>query len=112
MNSQQFTDFCIMCGTDYNKNIHRIGGEKAYKLLKKYGTLDNIEMECKELDLSILNFKRVREIFSVPERKEVEHYDLQNKKPDIEEFKQFANQHNLRLDVSKLEILREMYEEN
>ena len=29
----QFRDLCIMCGTDYNKNIYGIGPEKAFKLI-------------------------------------------------------------------------------
>jgi 5'-3' exonuclease len=58
----QFVDFCILSGTDYNDNIPQIGNEKAYKLLQKYGTIENIP----EIDTACLNYNRVRDIFKVP----------------------------------------------
>ena len=59
--SQEFQDFCIMCGTDYNSNLPKIGPVGAYKLIKQYGTLDNFP---KELDITSLIHARVRELFS------------------------------------------------
>lgn len=64
MTRDQFRDLCIMCGTDYNRNIPRVANEKAYKLMKKYGSLE--EIENNGLNVDILNYKRVREIFHVP----------------------------------------------
>ena len=58
----QFTDFCIMCGTDYNKNIPKVGPETAYKLIKKYESIEGIAESG--VDVSILNHVRVREIFN------------------------------------------------
>lgn len=37
-----FLDFCIMCGTDYNKNIFKVGPEKAYSLILKYGSIGKV----------------------------------------------------------------------
>lgn len=64
LSQSQFLDLCIMCGTDYNKNIPRIGPEKAYKLLKQHGNLENIQ-EKTNLDVSILKYPRVRELLNV-----------------------------------------------
>lgn len=61
LTSEQFTDFCIMCGTDYNKNIPKVGPETAYKLIKKHGSIEGIE--ASGVDVSILNHVRVRELF-------------------------------------------------
>lgn len=61
----QFVDFCIMCGTDYNKNIYKIGPYKSYDLIKKYGSIEALP---ENLDTSILNHKRVREIFALEEK--------------------------------------------
>lgn len=58
---EQFVDMCIMCGTDFNKNISRIGPHKAYDLIKKYGSIDKLP---DDMDISILNHKRIREIFT------------------------------------------------
>lgn len=59
MTSDQFTDFCIMCGTDYNDNIFKIGPENALKLIKQYESIDKME----HLDTSCLKHNRVRELF-------------------------------------------------
>jgi 5'-3' exonuclease len=70
LTAEQFIDFCIMCGTDYNSNIKRIGPEKAYKLIKKYGSIEGVRDNTKH-DTTVLNFERVREIFSIPETLDV-----------------------------------------
>lgn len=59
---EQFLDFCIMCGTDYNKNIFRIGPDKSWKYIMEHGDIDTIDKETK-LDVSILNHVRTRELF-------------------------------------------------
>ena len=59
----QFLDLCIMCGTDYNKNIYRIGPSKAYDLIKKHEHIDGIKSNTPH-DTNILKFIRVREIFT------------------------------------------------
>jgi flap endonuclease-1 len=38
----EFIDFCVLLGTDYNKNIEGIGPVNAFKLIKKYKTLDKV----------------------------------------------------------------------
>jgi 5'-3' exonuclease len=55
----QWVDFCIMCGTDYNKNIPRIGPNGAFRIISTHGTLDNVP----SIDLSILNFHKTRKLF-------------------------------------------------
>ena len=60
LTSKSFRDFCIMCGTDYNKNIFRVGIEKSYKFILEHYTIDNVP-----LDTSILNHVRVRSLFEV-----------------------------------------------
>jgi 5'-3' exonuclease len=62
LTSSQFLDLCIMCGTDYNKNIFRVGPEKSYKHIRKCSTIEGIK-ENTNLDISILNHVRGRELF-------------------------------------------------
>lgn len=102
----QFTDLCIMSGTDYNDNIPNIGNEKSYKLLQKFSSIENIGLEKKELDISILNHRRVREIFSVPEI--MHEYDLENKSPQIEEFKEFVYNHHVQMNSTRIDIIKDM----
>ncbi|ABF82106.1 hypothetical protein MIV076L [Invertebrate iridescent virus 3] len=60
MTAESFKDFCIMCGTDYNKNIFRVGVEKAYKYISDYKVIENVP-----LDTSVLDHHNVRKIFRV-----------------------------------------------
>lgn len=65
MDEDQFRDFCIMCGTDFNEKIPKYGPVKCYTLLKKYGfDIEKCERNTPEIDFRVLNLERVREIFS------------------------------------------------
>lgn len=95
----QFLDLCIMCGTDYNKNIFRIGPEKSYKLIKKHGSIEGIQ-EHTNLDISILNHIRSRELFK--------NYEILDTKisycgtPNFIKLEEFLFTHNIRSDLSFL----------
>lgn len=62
LDHNQFLDFCIMCGTDYNKNIYKVGPAKSLSLISQHGTIENIR-DSTSLDISVLNHVRVRELF-------------------------------------------------
>lgn len=63
MSKEEFTDFCIMCGTDYNNNIPKVGIVNAYKLIQEHKSIDTVALETK-YDVSILNHVRGRELFA------------------------------------------------
>ncbi len=95
----EFLDLCIMCGTDYNKNIFRIGPEKAYKLIKQYRNIDEIAKRTKH-DISILNHIRGRELF-----KEYEQFDVVIPycgAPDFEKLVQFMERYKIRVNLESL----------
>jgi len=92
---EQFRDLCIMCGTDYNSNIFRIGPEKSYQLLKKHESIDKLL-----LDTSILNHVRGRELFG--RDKEVDLYVPYCKPPDFEKLKGFLFVHNCRINLNTI----------
>ena len=98
LSSVQFLDFCIMCGTDYNKNIFKIGPEKAYKLIKQYNTIE--EIGGSGIDISCLNHKRVRELFLGYEK----HTDKipYCKSIDFNEFHKFLFTNNIRFSIEKV----------
>ena len=68
----QLLDFCIMCGTDFNRNIPRLGPVKAYAVILKHKTIDALttttttDANIDASSVSILNHERVREIFTNP----------------------------------------------
>lgn len=66
ISEKQFIDLCIMCGTDFNQNIPKIGPINSYELIIKYIDIDSLPTEY---DTNVLNFKRVREIFSYTDNK-------------------------------------------
>jgi 5'-3' exonuclease len=97
---EEFLDFCIMCGTDYNKNIFKIGPDKAYKLIKQYSTIENINKNT-QIDISILNHIRVRDIFT--------NYQILNIKqipycgcPYFDDLQLLINKNNLNINLEKL----------
>jgi len=94
MSQAQFTDLCIMCGTDYNSNIFRVGPEKAFKLLEEFGSIEDI----KGKDTTILNYKRVRELFA---KDTTVCLDIPFcKSPDLESLKDFLFHNNCKMHVS------------
>lgn len=70
LTNEQFLDFCIMCGTDYNKNIFRFGVVSSYKAILQYKTIEKFAEKTGK-DISILNHVRVRELFREYEKTNV-----------------------------------------
>lgn len=58
-----FTDFCIMCGCDYNNNIKGIGPSRSYKLISKYKTIEEIS-KFENINIEKLNHIKCRTIFN------------------------------------------------
>lgn len=103
--ANQFMDFCIMCGTDYNSNLPKIGPEKAYKLIKKHGSLDEIKVQYPSLEMDHLPFKRVREIFLDDQQlNEKDHFSKIKfcEQPKLIELSEFCFHHNCRFDLNRL----------
>jgi len=95
----QLLDLCIMCGTDYNSNIFRVGAHTAYKKLITFKHIEGIQ-ENTSLDTSILKYKRVRELF-----KEFENYNINTipycGSPSYEDLRLFIIKHKIWHDTRK-----------
>ena len=92
---EQFTEFCIMCGTDYNKNIPKIGPQTSYKLLQTHKNIDNIPK-----DTSILNHKRGKELFTLdPDLTLDLKWDMN---PNFNELERFLRINNCDFDIHKI----------
>jgi 5'-3' exonuclease len=98
LTEKQFIEHCIMCGTDYNKNIPKIGSVTAYKMIKKHGSIEGIRDEL-NIDVSGLKHEVVHALF-----REFEPHDITNipycGTPDFDELQRFANTNNLPMNVS------------
>jgi len=64
LSEDQMLDFCILCGTDYNSNINKIGPVNALKLIHKHGNLETIEKTETKLDTSVLKYPVTRRLFT------------------------------------------------
>lgn len=95
---QQFIEFCIMCGTDFNKNSKGFGPSENLKLLHTYGSLKNmlaVQVEVKDriaknpwtkltsiesmilaYDYDVLNYDAVSEFFVSPTTYETNQLNL------------------------------------
>jgi 5'-3' exonuclease len=59
---EEFLDFCIMCGNDYNDNIPGIASKNACKLIQEHHSIETIGTVLKK-DISILKHTRSRQLF-------------------------------------------------
>lgn len=101
LKKEQFVDFCIMCGTDYNDNIPKLGPKTCFSLLQKNENLENIE-KLEKYDTAVLNYKRVRSLFGFEDyRIEV---DFKEEKPKRIDVQQFLFENNLIYTKEALEL--------
>jgi 5'-3' exonuclease len=61
----QFRDFCIMCGTDFNHRVEKLGPVTAFSLLSRLGSIEEISKE-KHITGEEWNYPAVRAIFNNP----------------------------------------------
>ncbi len=62
---EQLVDMAILMGTDFNDGVRGIGPKKAYALIKRLGSLEDVRAEGKVLVPD--EFEEVRRIFLEPE---------------------------------------------
>ena len=61
LNQRKFIDLCIMSGCDYNNNMKRVASGNSYKLIKEYGSIENLPGKY---DISCLDHEFCRQQFS------------------------------------------------
>ena len=95
----QMIDFCIMCGTDYNNNIPKIGNAGAFKLIEKYKNIDNIPDLA---NIELLNHKVVRNLFTNFDECIIPDIGY-CKKPNYDELTKIFSINNIDYPVFKIE---------
>ena len=100
LTEEQFLDVCIMCGTDYNKNIPKVGPANAYKLITIHGSIEGVASGTGH-DVSILKHLRGRELFTQYDKMPLESVPYCTQ-PDFEEVEAFVVQNKLPVNVKGL----------
>lgn len=102
-NNEEFLDYCILCGTDFNDNIKGIGSKKAFELIEKYR---NIENNIKYRNDFHIDYKTTREIFktfgrlNLSKKYKVPYWESNIK---IENIEKFLNKYNMKFLLQQVE---------
>jgi len=108
MSEELFIELCIMAGTDFNKNIPKIGFVKSIKLLMDHGSISKIGAKTKH-DISILNHREVRKRFErVPWQSTVKDACFEVTFDDVREIKALER-YNLVIDLVELTKLKQKF---
>jgi 5'-3' exonuclease len=104
MTYEQFVDFSILIGCDYNKKsrIKGIGPAKASELLKEYKSIEEIlkQEKMKKYDLTKFEYKHIRILFN----KEYEKAKIKKHKLiDRDALEEFISIHNININSNRLE---------
>lgn len=109
MSHEEFIAFCVLCGTDYNKNLPGIGPAIACKKIKEVGSLnkflkryidehditDEIESIIEDIKKSydyFINYDKTDEFIQF--KKNIKKYDLKMKRMNVKGLENFLFVHN------------------
>jgi flap endonuclease-1 len=81
---RQLVEIGIICGTDYNAGLSRVGPKTALKLIREKGDLESILAQQEE---AIENFAKIREFFLHPPV--TDEYSIKLTKPRPDEIEAF-----------------------
>lgn len=107
---KQFVDFCIMCGTDYNDNIPKLGPKTCFSLLQKNENLENID-KLEKYNTKILNYLRVRNLFRFDDY-QIDTILSNSEPPEKLQIQQFLFKNNLSYSKEMIEYFTLKNEKN
>jgi 5'-3' exonuclease len=110
LDKASWLDLCIMCGTDFNDTIPRVGPVTSLKYIKKYKNIEaigklvtKVDRQTKQtvkLDISVLAHEKTRELFSncddVPEKLEP------TTAPDLEKIEHRISDRRLKITITTI----------
>lgn len=116
MTYEQFMDMCILCGCDYTSKIGGMGPQTAYKMIKKYGNIENSLEEMRRSGKYQIpseenfNYVKARDLFMNSTREDNRDEIrgiIQLKTPQIEELCEFMR--GTKLHAKYFEEIRNQY---
>ncbi|OPY54226.1 MAG: Flap endonuclease 1 [Methanosaeta sp. PtaU1.Bin060] len=84
LSQKQLIEIGIMCGTDYNPGLSKVGPKTALKLIREKGDLESILADRGE---TMENFEQIREFFLHPDV--TDDYAIKITKPRVDEILSF-----------------------
>jgi flap endonuclease-1 len=84
ISQKQLVEIGIMCGTDYNPGLQKVGPKTALKLIREKGDLESILADRGE---TMENFEQIREFFLHPDV--TDEYTIKINKPRVDEVLSF-----------------------
>lgn len=82
---KQLVEIGIMCGTDYNPGLQRVGPKTALKLIKEHGDLESVLAAQGE---TIENYEEIREFFLHPDVTD-DYTAIKMSKPNVDKIVSF-----------------------
>lgn len=76
---ESFRDMCIFLTCDYNEKLEKVKGSRGWgpvnvmKAIREHGTLEKVESKINQ-DMGPLNYRRCRELFSLPSNELVQEF--------------------------------------
>jgi flap endonuclease-1 len=86
INRKQLVEISIMCGTDFNLGLSRVGPKTALKLIKENGDLESVLVAQGE---TIENYAEIRDVFLHPDV--TDEYNIKMSKPNVDEVVSFLS---------------------
>jgi 5'-3' exonuclease len=109
LDEASWLDLCIMCGTDFNGNIPRVGPTTALNYIKKYKNIETIGESVTKVDkqtkqkvkinISMLAYEKTRTLFrcdDVPEKLEPP------TKPSLEKIEERVSDKRLNISITTI----------
>ncbi len=112
LNMDQFIDLCILMGCDYLDTLPKVGKQRAYDLIKEYGSLEKVLANLDKTKYPVpenWNYEGVRLLFKEPDVTPAEDLKLAWTDPDVEGIVQFLckekgfNEERVRGSVAKMQ---------
>ncbi len=88
----QLVDMCLLLGTDYNEKMPGVGISNAYKLIKKYGNIENV---LQSLGIDDFNYSSAKQEFLHPRVGNAVEVRPVLMPPDYTKLEDFLLQHGL-----------------
>lgn len=96
----QFIDMCILCGCDYTSKIDGLGPISAFKLITKYGSIEEFLKNNKKYTIpKNFDYEKSRFLFKYPISDEIYNNidkDIKMNVPKIEDLKEFLKKTKLK----------------